>query len=101
MNNNNAGQGLMHADGYTMTRITDEGCANYNPTQAIIIILIISCLFRNSNNNNNNNAGRGLMHAEGLYDDEDRSTDEGVLIRIKLKAIMMCLSIIIYDDDNN
>ena len=41
MNNNNAGQGLMHADGYTMTRITNEGCANYNPTQAIIIILII------------------------------------------------------------
>ena len=31
----------MHADGYTMTRITDEGCANYNLTQAIIIILII------------------------------------------------------------
>ena len=31
------------------------------------------------------------MHAEGLYDDEDRSTDEGVLIRIKLKAITMCL----------
>ena len=36
-----AGQGLMHADGYTMTHITDEGCANYDPTQAIIIILII------------------------------------------------------------
>ena len=35
------GQGLMHADGYTMTRITADGCANYNLTQAIIIILII------------------------------------------------------------
>ena len=31
----------MHADGYTTTRITDEGCANYNPTQAIIIIILI------------------------------------------------------------
>ena len=31
----------MHADEYTMTRITDKDCANYNPTQAIIIILII------------------------------------------------------------
>ena len=35
------GQGLIHADGYRMTHITNEGCANYNPTQAIITILII------------------------------------------------------------
>ena len=34
----------MHADGYTMTRITDKGCANYNPIQAIIIIIIIIAL---------------------------------------------------------
>ena len=31
-----------------------------------------------NNNNNNNNAGGGLRHPEGLYDDEDRTTDEGV-----------------------
>ena len=33
-NNSNAGQGLMYADGYTMTHVTDtdKGCANYNPT---------------------------------------------------------------------
>ena len=35
-----------------------------------------------------------MMHAEGLYDDEDRSTDEGVLIRIKLKLIIMIVVII-------
>ena len=39
----------------------------------------------NNNNNNNNTAGGGLRHPEGLYDDEDRTTDEGVLFRIKLK----------------
>jgi len=89
MNNNNAGQGLMHADGYTMTCITDEGCANDNPTQGIIIFGI-RWIFQTTTTNNDNNTEWGLMHAEGLYDDEDRSTDEGVLIRIKLKAIMMC-----------
>ena len=31
------------------------------------------------------------MHAEGLYDDEDRSTDEGVFIRIKLKLFLLLL----------
>ena len=36
-----AGQGLMHTDGYTMTRITNEGCANYNPTQAIVTIMFV------------------------------------------------------------
>ena len=40
-NKDDAGQGLMHADGYTMTRITDEGCANNNQAQAIIRIIII------------------------------------------------------------
>ena len=39
------------------------------------------------------------MHTEGLYDDEDRSTDKGVLIRIKLKLLWIFI-IIIYDDDN-
>ena len=45
-----------------------------------------------TNNNNNTNAGWGLMHTEGLYNDEDRSTDEGVLIRIKLKLLWLLLS---------
>ena len=35
------------------------------------------------------------MHTEGLYDDEDRSTDEGVLIRIKLKLLLLLLFYII------
>ena len=41
----------------------------------------------NGYTNNNNNAERGLRHPEGLYNDEDRNTDEGVLIRIKLKLL--------------
>ena len=44
-----------------------------------------------SNKNNNNNARQGLMHAEGLYDDKYCSTDEGVLIRIKLKLLLLLL----------
>eukprot|EP00751_Fragilariopsis_kerguelensis_P030272 CAMPEP_0170922694 /NCGR_PEP_ID=MMETSP0735-20130129/10600_1 /TAXON_ID=186038 /ORGANISM="Fragilariopsis kerguelensis, Strain L26-C5" /LENGTH=92 /DNA_ID=CAMNT_0011322151 /DNA_START=449 /DNA_END=724 /DNA_ORIENTATION=+ len=37
----------------------------------------------NNNNNNNNNYGTGLPHAQGYFDDDDRSTDEG-MHRIKL-----------------
>ena len=35
----------MHADGYTMTGIIDKGCANYNPTQAIVVIIIVVSYF--------------------------------------------------------
>ena len=38
-NEDDAGQGLTHADGYTMTRITDEGCANNNQSTAISRII--------------------------------------------------------------
>ena len=48
-NKDDVGQGLMHADGYTMTCITDEGCANNNQSTAIsrIIIIIIICCINN------------------------------------------------------
>eukprot|EP00751_Fragilariopsis_kerguelensis_P017232 CAMPEP_0170850612 /NCGR_PEP_ID=MMETSP0734-20130129/10731_1 /TAXON_ID=186038 /ORGANISM="Fragilariopsis kerguelensis, Strain L26-C5" /LENGTH=48 /DNA_ID= /DNA_START= /DNA_END= /DNA_ORIENTATION= len=32
----------------------------------------------NNNNNNNHNYGTGLPHAQGYYDNVDRSTDEGM-----------------------
>ena len=32
----------------------------------------------NTNNNNNKNYGIGLPHAQGYYDDDNRSTDEGM-----------------------
>jgi len=32
----------------------------------------------NSNDNNNTTYGTGLLHAQGYYDDDDRSTDEGM-----------------------
>ena len=57
----------------------------------LILLLLLLLLFLTydgyMNNNNNNKAGGGLRHPEGLYDDEDRTTDEGVLIRIKLKLL--------------
>ena len=53
---------------------------------------------KNNNNNNNSNAGWGLMHTEELYNDEDRSTDEGVLIWIKLKLLLFVYYYYYYDD---
>ena len=84
----------MHADGYTMTYIIDKGCANHNPTQALIIRIIFmlwyyyfwyhfednyyynyyyycSCFWNTMDIINKNNNGRGLIHPEGLYDDKD------------------------------
>ena len=56
-------------------------------SQYILLLSLFLMYNGYMNNNNNNNAGGGLRHPEGLYDDEDRTTNEGVLIRIKLKLL--------------
>ena len=116
----NSGKGLMHAEGYTMTKIvvlTKVVLITIIPNLLVLLLLMLlgRCIIISgiiskttiatnrwhknkdedndnwntmditNNNKNNNNAEWGLMHPEGLYDDEDCSTDEGVLIRIKLR----------------
>jgi len=81
-NEDDAGQGLMHADGYTMIRITDEGCANNNQVPAIIrIILIIVVVFTMMDDRDD--AGKGLMHADG-----STMTEIVVLTKVVLMTII-------------
>ena len=42
--------------------------------------------------NNNNKAGGELRHPEGLYDDEDQTTDEGVFDQNQTQAIMIFIA---------
>ena len=80
-NNNNTGQRLMHADGYTMTCITDKGCANNNHAQAIIRIILIIAV--STMKDDRDDAGKGLMHADGYT-----MTDIVVLTKVVLMTII-------------
>ena len=81
-NKDDAGQGLMHADGYTMTRITDEGCANNNQAPAIIRIITIIIVVLTMMDERDE-AGKGLMHADGYT-----MTEIVVLTKVVLMTII-------------
>ena len=78
----------MHADGYTMTRITDEGCANNNQAQAIIRIIIIIVV--STMKDDRDNAGKGLMHADGYTMTEIVVLTKVVLMTIIPKGLLYC-----------